>query len=39
MAFLKDTDISSKNIARLLEFGGLYIVKQCHSFFDIVSSE
>ena len=39
MALLNDSDSSSKNIERLPGSGGLYILKQSHLLFDIVSSE
>ena len=39
MALLNDSDSSSKNIERLPGSGGLYILKQIHLLFDIVSSE
>ena len=39
MALLNNNDISSKNIERLPGSGGLYILKQSHLLFDIVSSE
>ena len=39
MALLSDTDISSKHIERLLGPGGLYILKQSHALFDVVSSD
>ena len=39
MALLKDSDSSSKNIENLPGSGGLYILKQSHLLFDIVSSE
>ena len=39
MALLNDSDSSSKNIERLPGSGGLYLLKQSHLLFDIVSSE
>ena len=39
MALLNDSDGSSKNIERLPGSGGLYILKQSHLLFGIVSSE
>ena len=39
MALLSDSDSSSENIERLPGSGGLYILKQNHLIFDIVSSE
>ena len=39
MILLNDSDSSSKNIERLPGSGGLYLLKQSHLLFDIVSSE
>ena len=39
MALLNNSDSSSKNIENLPGSGGLYILKQSHLLFDIVSSE
>ena len=39
MALLNDRDSSSKSIENLPGSGGLYILKQSHLLFDIVSSE
>ena len=39
MALLNDSDSSSKNIERLPGSVGLYILKQSHLLFDIVSLE
>ena len=39
MALLNDSDSSSKNIEKLPGSGGLYILKQTHLLFDIISSE
>ena len=39
MVLLNGSDSSSENIERLTGSGRLYILKQSHLFFDIVSSE
>ena len=39
MVLLNDSDSSSKNIERLPGSGGLYLLKQSHLLFDVVSSE
>ena len=39
MILLNDSDSSSKNIERLPGSGGLYLLKQSHLLFDVVSSE